>query len=401
MMKRPGSTAKAPWRPTLRKFLYTIVFLIILVGAGAFVLRMYGEELTELTFVPDSEFVAPDALADNAYQDPAMWFSRPGKGAQNDPARWQPLFEGDEGPREEDGTPIPSADLPTPRFAVFFVHPTSYFDGRQWNAPIDDEESQARARLMVRGMASAFNQASEIWVPRYRQATFGAFITIDPQAQEALDAAYSDIEAAFAFFVDSIPADMPIVIAGHSQGGYHATRLLEEQVAGTPLQQRVAMAYPIGWPISIEHDLPSLGLPACATADQSGCIVSWASFADPPEPGQFLRRYTELPGMDGEPRGESPILCVNPLTGVMGGSADAEMNLGTLVPEDDLSTGTLVRRSVPATCADNGLLIIGNPPDLGQYVLPGNNYHVYDIPLFWQNLNEDVVRRVAAWQPAP
>ncbi|WP_325100103.1 DUF3089 domain-containing protein [Aurantiacibacter sediminis] len=377
------------------------MFLIILVGGAAFVLRLYGEELTEITFVPDSEFVAPDALADNAYQDPAMWFSRPGMSAQNDPARWQPQFEG----ASEEGEASPPSPTPTPdierrRFAVFFVHPTSYFDGRQWNAPIDDEESQARARLMVRGMASAFNQASEIWVPRYRQATFGAFITIDPQAQNALDAAYSDIEAAFTFFLDSIPEDMPIVIAGHSQGGYHVTRLLEEQVASTPLQQRVAMAYPIGWPISIEHDLPSLGLPACATAEQGGCIVSWASFADPPEPGQFLRRYTELPGMDGEPRGESPILCVNPLTGELGGSADAELNLGTLVPEDDLSTGTLLAGSVPASCADNGLLIIGNPPDLGQYVLPGNNYHVYDIPLFWQNLNRDVVRRVAAWQPA-
>ncbi len=372
--------------------------------AGMFALRTFGEELTELTFVPDAEFVEQDPLELNAYQDPDMWFSRPGKGAQNDPARWQPLFEDGSAAQEEDGTPIPSADLPTPRFAVFFIHPTSYFDSRQWNAPLDDDVSQNRARLMVRGLASAFNQASEIWVPRYRQATFGAFITIDPQAQQALDAAYSDIDQAFSFFLDSVPEDMPIVLAGHSQGGYLVTRLLQDRIVGTPLQSRIAMAYPIGWPISIEHDLPSLGLPACATAEQSGCIASWASFAEPAEPGQFLRRYAELPGLDGEARGEAPILCVNPLTGLMGGSADAEFNRGTLVPSEDLSTGRLVPRAVPANCADNGLLMIGDPPDMGQYVLPGNNYHVYDIPLFWQNVKQDVVRRVSAWQaaqPAP
>ncbi|WP_342454947.1 DUF3089 domain-containing protein [Aurantiacibacter sp. D1-12] len=402
------------WRQTLRKFLYLVTFLIVLFIAGMFALRTFGEELTELTFVPDAEFVEQDPLELNAYQDPDMWFSRPGKGAQNDPARWQPLFEGADGESAEtaaadeppattvEGETLPSDLRPVaepPRFAVFFVHPTSYFDSRQWNAPLEDEESQNRARLMVRGMASAFNQASEIWVPRYRQATFGAFITVDPQAQQALDAAYADIDAAFTFFLDSVPADMPIVLAGHSQGGYLVTRLLQDRIAGTDLQSRIAMAYPVGWPISIEHDLPSLGLPACATADQSGCVASWASFAEPAEPGQFLRRYAELPGLDGEARGEAPILCVNPITGLMGGSADAEYNLGTLVPSDDLSTGTLVPRSVPANCADNGLLMIGNPPELGQYVLPGNNYHVYDIPLFWQNVKQDVVRRVSAWQP--
>jgi hypothetical protein len=52
---------------------------------------------------------------------------------------------------------------------------------------------------------------------------------------------------------------------------------------------------------------------------------------------------------------------------------------------------------VPARCDTRGLLLIGDPPDLGPYVLPGNNYHVYDIPLFWANLRQDVGRRVGAW----
>ncbi len=398
------------WSRILRKFLYTIVFLILLALAVLLVLRLYSEELTELALVPDVEFVEQDALEMNAYQDPAMWFSRPGKGAVNDPARWQPASaesasDESDSSQQQDAAPAPNdtadAQDDTPPFAVFFVHPTSFLENDAWNAPLEHEESQNRARLMVRGMASAFNRASEIWVPRYRQATYGAFLTDAPEAGRALDAAYADVEAAFDFFVSSVPQDMPIVIAGHSQGGYHVVRLLSEKLKGTPLMNRVAVAYPVGMPISTQTDLPQLGLPACAAASQSGCVASWASFAEPADPGQYLRLYGDTPGMDGQSRTNTPILCFNPLTGTVNGEAGADRNLGTLVPEDDLATGELVAGAVPARCdPETGILLIGDPPELGQYVLPGNNYHVYDIPLFWRNLQRDVVNRVRQWQPA-
>ena len=50
-------------------------------------------------------------------------------------------------------------------------------------------------------MASPFNRAAEIWAPKYRQATFGAFLTDDPQATQAIDAAYADVSQAFDFFL--------------------------------------------------------------------------------------------------------------------------------------------------------------------------------------------------------
>lgn len=90
-------------------------------------------------------------------------------------------------------------------------------------------------------------------------------------------------------------------------------------------------------------------------------------------------------------------MCVNPLTGGIGGDAPADANLGTLVPNNDLTAGELVIGAIGARCDERGLLLIGNPPDLGPGVLPGGNYHVYDIPLFWKNLQEDVLQRVNTW----
>jgi hypothetical protein len=374
-----------------RKFLYLVAFIIFLFIAGAIALSIWSKEATELAFVPRSEFVAQAPLDSNAYADPEMWYSRPGMGAA-DPARYWPT-----------GATAPEA---RGAYAVFFVHPTSYIRpaigaDAPWNAPLGDDEAEARARLFLRGMASPFAAADEIWAPKYRQAVFGAFLTDKPEAQQALDLAYRDVAQAFDFFVATVDKDEPIVLAGHSQGALMVLRLLREKIVGTPLEKRIAMVYPIGWPVSVAHDLPALGLPACATPDQAGCIATWSSFAEPADPSQLLERFTATPGFDGEPRGDGAILCTNPITGTLNGAATAEQNLGTLKPASDFSSGEIVTGAVPTRCdRETGLLMIGDPPDLGPGVLPGNHYHVYDIPLFWTNLRADVARRLAAWNAA-
>ncbi len=409
-----------------RKFLYIVAACILLVIVGGFVLSIWSREATQVAFVPRGDFVEQEALAANAYQDPEMWYSRPGIGL-DDPARYQPAIAaapeqaaqrapspsnpGAESSLGDTADPLetstsrradPAAAAEAPDFAVFFVHPTSYIplaltEEANWNAALDNETADARARLFLRGMASAFNRADEIWAPRYRQAVAGAFLTDKPEAQQAIDTAYRDVAQAFAFFVETVDQDKPIVLAGHSQGSLHVLELLRQEVAGTPLEERIAGVYAIGWPISVEHDLPALPLPACAAASQSGCIAAWSSFADDADPQLLMERYSATPGFDGQPRGDGPILCVNPLTGAAGGQAPASANLGTLVPSSDLSRGELVAGAVPARCDNRGLLLIGDPPKMGEGVLPGNNYHVYDILLFWRNLQRDVVTRVNSW----
>lgn len=409
-----------------RKFLYLIAFLVVLVIAVLFALRIWSEELTQFAFVPREEFVEQAPLEVNAYENPAMWFSRPGMG-ENDPARWQPLIAdqtGEEAAPEPEAQPAqaaPTANLvpdaaaatadaasaepryadteKTPPFAVFFIHPTSYMERKSWNGPLDDRESQDLARTFVRGMASPFNAATEIWAPRYRQATLGAFLTDAPAAQKAMAAAYRDVNQAFDLFLESVDKKTPIVLAGHSQGGRHLLYLLHDRIAGTPLAKRIAGVYIIGWPISIEHDLPALGMPACDRPDQAGCIMSWSSYGDPPDPGTMLDVYAASIGLDGQPRGKTPVLCTNPVTSVIGGEAPASENLGTMVPNDKLTDGKLVPGMVPAKCDAQGLLLIGDGPKMGPYVLPGNNYHVYDVPLFWLNLRKDVEQRVRLWKP--
>lgn len=367
-----------------RRFLYVIVFMVVLVIAGLVALRYWAEDLTELAFVPSAPFESQAPLVASIYDDPTMWISRPGKGA-SDPARWMPK-----------GAVAPASSI---KAAVFFIHPTSYLAKDRWNAPLDDRDSRGRAEIMTRGLVSPFNGSEEIWAPRYRQAAFGAFLTGEQPARQALDLAYGDVLQAFDYFISTTDPKVPIVLAGHSQGSRHLMLLLKDRVAGKPLARRIAAAYVIGWPVSLVHDLPALGLPPCTSPGQSGCVMSWLSFAEPSDPAMMARAYERRPGLDGQSLAGSPMLCSNPLTGMTGGSAPASANLGTLKPDLLLKTGKLLSGLVPATCGSDGFLMIGPAPDIGPFVLPGNNYHVYDVPLFWANLRADFARRVAAWKP--
>jgi hypothetical protein len=363
-----------------RKFLYVIAVLIVLTIGGAFAYRIWGVQLMRAAMVPSAPFSAQAAIGPERYADAKMWIARPD--IPQNPALWVPA-----------GQSVGAA----PGAAMFYIHPTSYLSRNAWNAPLTDREANDRAALFLRGQASAFNASAAIWAPRYRQATFGAFLTDQGAAQQALDLAYRDVTAAFDQFLIEVPAGRPIMLAGHSQGALHLTRLLRDRVAGKQLAARIVAAYAVGWPISRTADLPALGLPECASADQAGCILSWQSFAEPADPALVTEVFDRTPGYTGAPRAGTAMICTNPVTGTPNSAAPASANLGTLFPTKDLSDATLRPGQVPARCDGRGFLLIGQPPEVGPFVLPGNNYHVFDYSLFWANVRADAARRLAAF----
>jgi hypothetical protein len=366
-----------------RRFLYLIVFLILLVLTAGLAWSLWQDRLLRLAFVPDAGFTAMPPSTAPDYARPGSWLARPD--LLDDPSRWLP-------PGAARGIAHP--------VAVFYVAPTTYLSRDHWNAPLDDASSNYRLDLFARSQASVFNDLGQVWAPRYRQATLGAFLAAaDPRSGQAIDFAYRDVARAFDAFLAAVPPDRPIILAAHSQGTLHLLRLLRERVAGKPLARRIVAAYAVGWPISRVTDLPALGLPACTGARQGGCLLGWQSFAEPAAPRLIESYFDQSTGYDGRPRRGTPMLCVNPLTGTAGGSAGAAANAGALVPRPGLAGADLTPGLVPARCTPAGLLLIGPPPPgFGAYVLPGNNYHVFDYALFWANIRADAARRLAAFE---
>lgn len=366
-----------------RRFLIAVFILILLVVAGAFAIYQWGGNVLLRQATPRGHFAAPAANEGPDYAQLTNWLARPEMDPRTNPAEWRP------------------ADWPPPRavpkrFAVFYVHPTSYLERDRWNAALmPGGQTEWRTRLFAQSQASAFNNVADIWAPRYRQAAFGAFLLKSDDARNALDFAYADVSRAFDEFLRSVGPDRPIVVAGHSQGTLHVARLLTER--RDQLRGRLVAAYAVGWPLSVTADLPAFGLSPCRKPEQTSCVLSWQSFGQPANPDLILDAWAGTRGPTGIKRRQADMLCVNPITGTQDGAASPSMNPGTLVPSADFSTASLARGIIGAHC-ERGLLILdGQPPAVGPFVLPGNNYHPYDYSLFWGAIARDAFRRTEAW----
>ena len=363
-----------------RRFLIFITVLTLLGVSGAFLIFQFGGTVLRQSFTPQGHFTPPPPRSGPDYASRDAWIARPD--IPDNPAEWLP--------------PSVAPSEMQPGAAVFYIHPTTYLRGDRWNAPLHEPESGWRDDLFVQSQASAFNGAGDVWAPRYRQAAYGAFLLKSDDAQQALDLAYSDLSAAFEAFLREIDPKRPVILAGHSQGALHLMRLLEQRKGD--LRDRLVAAYVVGWPVSTTADLPALGFPACREAGEAGCVLSWMSFADPANPSLILSSWEKSRGPAGGERRQDDILCVNPITGSAGAAAPPAANPGTLVPTSDFRSATLAEGAVGAHC-DRGLLILdGEVPPLGPYVLPGNNYHVYDFALFWGAVRRDAERRLAEWR---
>lgn len=364
-----------------RRFLMLIFLLTLIVVGGAFAIFQFGGNVLLKSATPTGHFVAAEAGVGPDYARLENWIARPG--IASNPSLWVPK-----------GAVEAVIDEPA---AAFYVHPTTYLERDRWNAPIDVAgQAGQRARLFVQSQASALNLVSQIWAPKYRQAAFGAFLLKSEDADKALNLAYVDVLAAFDIFLARQPKDKPIILAGHSQGALHLLRLLKDR--SLELKGRLVAAYVVGWPVGVTSDLPVTGLRSCASFDQVGCVVSWQSFKEPENTDLITDAWVGTKGLTGIKRSRDDMLCTNPLTGTKDGSAPANANLGTLVPDGSYSSAALEQSRVGARCDHGFLMIDGDIPNLGPYVLPGNNYHVYDYALFWGSIRDDAERRLAAWR---
>lgn len=263
---------------------------------------------------------------------------------------------------------------------VFFLHPTTFtgkFEGR-WNADLQDEALNAKtAGSTIKFQASTFNEYN-VYAPRYQQAHIYSFYTEDEEEGEvSLKTAYADIRAAFLQYLESWNNGRAIIIAGHSQGAYHAKLLLREFFEAKPLQQQLVAAYIIG--LQIEPDFFS-AIPVCSDSTQIGCFVGWRTFRKGFEPDykESFRRS----------------VVVNPLN----------WRSDTLYAGSGLHKGAILRNfnKIYTAVSDaqiyKDLLWINRPHFPGSRFYKSKNYHIGDINLFYLNIRENLRTRVGQFK---
>jgi hypothetical protein len=292
----------------------------------------------------------------------------------------------------------------SPPVDIFFLSPTTYDGGEQWNAPIDDRRGgKFFRRAMAPNYAGPFVRVGRIFAPRYRQASLYTQLTLRDDALEARKFAYGDAVAAFRHYLARDNHGRPFILVGVEQGGLLAQRLLAEEVAARPeVRGRLAAAY------LIETVTPadSPPIPACARRAEAGCVAAWASaFEGDPDRSQALLDRSLVWGAQGELetlKGR-PALCFNPILGETSQTAaPARLNLGAANAtglEWDARPAFLARQ-VSAQCK-GGILEV-SPPRSGAFKPTGSWADRRKVPaynLFYADIEADALARVAAQKP--
>lgn len=296
-----------------------------------------------------------------------------------------------------------------PEADVFFVHPTSFEGGKDWNGPIGDPRAdKVLTRVLLPNYAGPFARIARLFGPRYRQASLFSQLTLKDDAREARAFAYDDVRRAFDVYLARYWRGRPLIIVGVEQGGTLAERLAREAVAAHPeLRERLAAVYLIDTVALADDHRPGSPLPACERRDQAGCVVGWTqSWAwDEADIRRTLTRSLvwspdgELDTVNGR-----DILCVNPLLGARTDApAAARLNLGA-ANASDVDWGTrpaFLSRQVSARC-DRGVLRVSKPPS-PSLKDPGGAFAGLREPgynLFYADEEADALARLAALKRA-
>lgn len=287
---------------------------------------------------------------------------------------------------------------------VFFIHPTTLSDKTVWNAPFDASgETVALEPSVLMGQLSVFNGCCRLYAPHYRQASLPGL-----EDRQASGLAYSDVARAFRHFIDHESRGRPFIIASHSQGSGHAVELLQREIVGTPLQRRMVAAYLIGG--YVPRAFADIGMPVCDNARQTGCVLSYNASKG----GRLARMVIEGKEYWWQGRwrrqGDPAAICVDPLTWRADGSGPSDANRGGLplpkapFPKEAARLASLTPNLTGARCRDQMLeveLSASAPPGFSDVLsrLAGS-YHLNDYGLFYANLRENAIERVAAWRAA-
>ena len=265
---------------------------------------------------------------------------------------------------------------------VFFLYPTTLIDNKdeRWNAPIDDAVINERTDYStILYQASVFNEKCRVFAPRYRQAHLKTFFS-DNKLKSALafDLAYTDIKKAFEYYLKYLNNNRPIIIASHSQGTIHASRLLKEFFDGKPLQNKLVCAYIIGMPIPENY---FQNIPSCKDSLSTGCFVGWRTYKN---------KYVDTVFIAKE---KFKSIVTNPLTWTCNTAyVNRKLNTGGL-----LKNFNKIKTGVVDAQIHNNILWCSKPKFFGNIFLTSKNYHIGDINLFYNNIRQNVTVRINSY----
>jgi len=306
----------------------------------------------------------------------------PDKPDYSNPAHWAALPD-----QRDSADVVPDASLHNLQsdvaIDVFYLHPTTYTGTKgqkNWNAPINNSILNLKTdRYSVRNQASIFNGVGRVFAPRYRQAHLEAYFVKKNKAdaKKAFVLAYSDVKAAFEYYLENYNNGRPIIIASHSQGTTHSIQLVKDFFDNKPLKDQLVAAYLVGMPVARDT---FNSIKVCESPEETGCFCSWRTYKE-----DFFPKW-HIPNNN--------FAVTNPLNW---------KTTEEYVPKEQSKGAVLLDfykgfyENIMSARIKDGLLWVEKPKFPGSVFYITSNYHAGDFNLFYLDVRENVALRAKTY----
>lgn len=289
----------------VRRLALALMFVFVIVGLG-------------FTQTAPSAQAEKPAVAKNDYSNGDNWLCRPGRQDACAVDLTTTVISANGKLKRETWAANPNAPID-----CFYVYPTVSNDptGNSDMIPGPEEKGVVRAQF------ARFASKCLVYAPMYRQITLTALraaIGGNPMPMDRA-LAYHDVLDAWNYYLEHDNKGRGVVLIGHSQGSGVLTQLIKTEIDGKPIQSKIVSALLLGTSLPVPKGKDVGGafqhMPLCHAANQTGCVITYASFratAPPPANSRF-----------GKVTGEDMMsACTNPAA-LGGGSGELHAYMGT------------------------------------------------------------------------
>lgn len=282
---------------------------------------------------------------------------------------------------------------------TFYIYSTVYFGANEGDpdyATLDNAEMLAGLEVEYAIKTAVFEESTNVFVPYYRQAGMkieaDAWIKTKNIDGPLTSAPYGDITAALDYYFENYNGGRPFIIAGHSQGAAILRLVLKGYFKEHPEHyERMVAAYAIGYSITKDDLEANPHMRFAAGEADTGVIISWNT-EGPKNVEENSTLLTALPNA----------ISINPLNWKRDETyAPASMNLGSIVMDE--KTGTTEIRDIGGdaqVCVARGTVVTNAdavPNEMQEFAGP-QSYHQDDYSIFFNNIKDNVAKRIAAYE---
>ena len=267
---------------------------------------------------------------------------------------------------------------------TFFIAPSATTgDDNVRVLDFENETHMSKFLGTIRMEEGIYNEETRIFSPYYHQALMYLYNT--DYLEEYLAKAYAEIKEAFEYYLNNYNNGNKIILAGFSQGADMCLRLLKDYVANDSFYDKYIACYAIGWRVEDSYLASNDRLKMAEGEKEKKVIISFNSEDESVTESMVVGKNQKTNA-------------INPLTWSRSKEvASSDLNKGAVF----LNTYGQIKSEIPNFCGcyidDNRGVLKVTGVDIDTYSvksMPKGVYHTFDYQFFYNNLKDNVKKRI-------